>query len=90
MVNIVYDTNQFLLAITIAFMLFLMYIGEFADKKDHLRRGLSFMFTWIIGMFGGIYFIQSFEWYIPFVMISLSGFYALRGFINLGMAKRVT
>jgi len=88
--EILYNSDQLLLIVSTVFILVFAYLGETSDKKDHLRRGIYFMFVWILALFGGVYFAQLIEWYIPFVLISISGFYALRGFINLGMVRRFT
>lgn len=86
--EIVYNSDQFLLLISVILISVFAYLGESSDKKDHLRRGIYFMFVWILSMFTGLYFTQIYEWYISFTLISISGFYALRGFINFGMVKK--
>lgn len=88
MVEILYNADQLLLIITTVFIIGFAYLGETSDKKDFLRRGLYFMFTFILCLFCGAYIAQMYEWYLPFTLMSISGFYALRGFVNLGMVKR--
>lgn len=85
---IAYNSEQLLLILSVILIAVFAYLGETSDRKDYLRRGLYFMFVWILCMFGGIAIIQAYEWYFPFVLIAISGFYALRGFVNLGMVKR--
>jgi hypothetical protein len=86
--EILYNPDQLLLIISVVLIGVFAYLGETSDRKDHLRRGLYFVFVWILCMFAGIYIIQMYEWYLPFTLISISGFYALRGFVNLGLVKR--
>ena len=90
MVEILYNADQLLLIITTVLIGVFAYLGEASDKQDHLRRGLYFVFVWVLCMFGGLYISQTYEWYLSFVLVSISGFYALRGFINLGMVKRIS
>jgi hypothetical protein len=88
MVELLYNADQLLLILTIILICVFAYLGETSDRKDYLRRGLYFMFTFILCLFSGAYIAQMYEWYLPFTLMSISGFYALRGFINLGMVKR--
>ncbi len=88
MVEILYNADQLLLILTTVLIIGFAYLGETSEKKDYLRRGLYFMFVWVLCLFGGIYITQTYEWYLAFVLITASGFYALRSFINLGMVKR--
>ena len=90
MVEILYNADQLLLILSVVLISTFAYLGESSDKKDHLRRGIYFMFVWILCMFSGLYISQVYEWYLSFTLVSISGFYALRGFINLGMAKKFT
>lgn len=88
MVEILYNADQLLLIISTVFIIGFAYLGETSDKKDYLRRGLYLMFVWILCMFTGLYISQMYEWYLSFTLISISGIYALRAFLNLGMVKR--
>ena len=88
MTEILYNADQLLLIISVVLIGVFAYLGETSEKKDHLRRGIYFMFVWILCMFEGLYISQMYEWYLSFSLIGISGFYALRGFINLGMTKR--
>ena len=88
MVEISYNDPQLLLIISIILIVGFAYLGETSDKKDYLRRGLYFMFTFILCLFLGKSITQLYEWWLSFTLISISGFYALRGFIDIGMASK--
>lgn len=83
-----FETGQFLLIIVGALMVIFIALGESIKKKEHFSRGICFMVVWIIGMFGGVALTQVIDWFIPFVYITLSGFYGFRAFINFGLLKK--
>lgn len=86
--EIIYQADQLLLIISVVLIAVFAYLGESSDRKDYLRRGIYFMFVFFLCLFGGLYISQTYDWYLSFTLVSISGFYALRGFINLGMTKR--
>ena len=88
MVEILYNADQLLLIISVVLIAVFAYLGEASDKKDHLRRGIYFMFVFVLCLFEGVYIAQAYQWYLSFSLISISGFYALRGFLNFGNVKR--
>ena len=82
------EENQLIFIILWILVISLMAIGQFVPKKEHLGRGLAFFMLFIIALFGGVYIAQLFPWYFSFAMITISGFYGLRAFLNLAKAKR--
>jgi len=90
MVEIVYNTEQFMFFLDIILIIIFIVIGETTKKAQYFKRGFPFLIAGMMLLFTGTdaFFSESSYWWLSACLLLAGGIYILRAGINLQMARR--